>query len=136
MEESYYHSSIHPQKAIYGKHLDYDILKNATTNDAAHLLKEHKLIHNPPHNQWSPQCFWLKDNSNLLNIKYLGRFEDIEFHLRNITQLIDANQTKLFSRINTSSQNTIDYKRLIDSETRQILEEYYKEDLETFNYDF
>ena len=37
MDESYYHSAIKPEEAIYGKHMDCDSLKNASIEDAAHL---------------------------------------------------------------------------------------------------
>lgn len=136
MEESYYHSAIHPEKAIYGKHMDFDILKDASLKEAAQLLKSGQLVHNPPHTQWKPQCFWLKDNTETLNVKYLGRIEDIEFHLKNLNNLLGANTKKELEKINTSSKSPLDYKKIIGAETRSILEEYYKEDLETFNYDF
>lgn len=136
MEESYYHSAICPEKALYGKHMDYDILKNASIEDAAILLKEGKLVHNPPHRQWNNQCFWLKDQQDDINVKYLGRFEDMEFHLRNLTQLLDMKKIKNLRKINPSSHKKSDYKSLIGHETRTILEDYYEEDLKTFNYNF
>lgn len=136
MDESYYHSAIHPEKAIYGKHMDYDILKPASIEEAAILLKEGKLVHNPPHTQWNPQCFWLKDQENNLNVKYLGRFEDVDFHLRNLTQLLGVKLKGNLSKTNVSSQTSNNYKNIISQETRAILEEYYKEDFEAFNYDF
>lgn len=136
MQESYYHSAINPEKALHGKHMDYDILKNVSIDEAARLLKKGKLIHNPPHTHWNSQCFWLKDNNNNLNVKYLGRFEDIEFHLRNLTQLLDLKTINNLSKMNQSSQKKMEYKHLINLDTRIILEDYYKEDLETFNYDF
>jgi len=136
MEESYYHSAIHPEKAIYGKHMDYEILKDASIDEAAQLLKKGKLIHNPPHIQWNAQCFWLKDNNEKLRVKYFARFEDIEFHLRNLSNLIGASTLNKLHKINASSKLTLDYKKLISFDTRTLLEEHYKEDLETFNYDF
>lgn len=136
MKESYYHSAIHPEKAIYGKHMDYDILKDASIDEAAQLLKVGQLVHNPPHTQWKPQCFWLKDNTETLNVKYLGRFEDIEFHLKNLSDLLGATTKKELDKVNASSKSSLDYKKIIGTETRYILEDFYKEDLETFNYDF
>ncbi|UKM63636.1 sulfotransferase family protein [Flavobacteriaceae bacterium GSB9] len=136
MEESYYHSSINPDKAIYGKHMDYDILKHASIEEAALLLKAGKLVHNPPHTQWHTQCFWLKDQNKNLNVKYLGRFEDVDFHLRNLRQLLGCKEVRALSKLNASSKTTLDYRGLIDKGTRAVLEDVYKEDLETFNYDF
>lgn len=136
MEESYYHSAINPEKAIYGKHMDYELLKDASIDEAAQLLKQGKLIHNPPHTQWNSQCFWLKDHKEKLHVKYFARFEDIEFHLRNINNLIGASTLSKLDKINASSKSSLDYKKLLSLDTRKILEEYYREDLETFNYDF
>lgn len=136
MEESFYHSAIHPEKAIYGKHMDYEILKGKSIDEAAHLLKQGKLIHNPPHTQWNAQCFWLKDKEEKLRIKYIACFEDIEFHIRNLSNLINVSRLHKLHKINVSSKSSLDYKKLISLESRNILEEYYKEDLETFNYDF
>ena len=136
MEESYYHSAVNPENAIYGKHMDYEILKNTSIEEAAILLQKGKLVHNPPHRQWNEQCFWLKDQNDQLNVKYLGRFEDIEFHLRNLTQLLGIKQIKNLPKINRSSYIKSDYKQIIGHETRAILENFYKEDLETFNYNF
>ncbi|TBV25493.1 hypothetical protein DMZ43_11140 [Meridianimaribacter sp. CL38] len=136
MEESYYHSAINPESAIYGKHMDYDILKHASLDEAAQLLADGKLVHNPPHRQWNSQCFWLKDQQDNINVKYLGRFEDVDFHLRNLTQLLGKPLASRLSKINTSSKEPLNYRTLLSNETRTILETYYKEDLETFNYDF
>ena len=136
MEESYYHSSINPDKAIYGKHMDYDTLINVNVEEAAQLLVEGKLVHNPPHNQWEPQVKWLKDTNGNLKVKYIGRFEDIALHMRNIHKLIGTDQSFNLQKINSSSKVNNDYRKLISSNTRSILETYYKEDLETFNYDF
>ncbi|MDW5287885.1 sulfotransferase family 2 domain-containing protein [Formosa sp. PL04] len=136
MDVSYYHNNINPEKAIYGYHMDYEILKNKSLEEAAILLKEGRLQHNPPHVQWNPQSFWLKDNENKLNVKYLGRLEDLEFDMRNIYNLIGFEHSREVNQINSSSGSKLDYRKLINPSTRQILEEYYKEDLEFFNYDF
>ena len=136
LEESYYHSSINPEKAIYGKHLDYDLLKNATMEEAANLLKEGKLTHNPPHIQWLPQSFWLKNKEGELDIKYLGRFEDLNFHLRNLYKIIGISHTNKIQHINNSKKKSVHYSKLIDGTTQKILEDYYSEDLNLFNYSF
>ncbi|CDF80641.1 sulfotransferase [Formosa agariphila KMM 3901] len=136
MEVSYYHNNISPDKAIYGNHMDYELLKTKSIEEAAILLKEGKLIHNPPHIQWNPQNFWLKDENDKINVKYLGRLEDLEFNMRNISQITGLKNSSIVKRINASSENKLDYKKLITNSTREILEDVYKEDLEIFNYQF
>ena len=136
MEVSYYHNNIEPEKALYGHHMDYQLLKNATIEQAAIFLQEGKLKHNGPHIQWNPQTFWLKDDNDKLNVKYLGKLEDLDFNMRNIYRLTNYDKGKQIKRINASSENALDYKKLIKPSTRKILEDYYKEDLELFNYNF
>ncbi|MBW2937729.1 sulfotransferase family protein [Aureisphaera sp. CAU 1614] len=136
MEESYYHSAIHPEKAIYGKHLDYDILKNASIEEAANFLVEGKLVHNPPHNQWQPQVTWLKDSMGKINVTYLARFEDIDLHTRNIHNILSMPFSESLPKINTSPALEKDYGKLINSNAKKIIEKYYEEDLNTFNYQF
>lgn len=136
MEISYYHNNISPEKAIFGHHLDFNTLKSASIEEAAHLLHAGKLVHNPPHIQWNPQGFWLKDDKGKLNVKYLGRFEDIHFHMRNIRTLIGQEKVLPLNKVNSSTKEVLHYKKLINKDTRTILEDYYKEDLDSFNYDF
>lgn len=136
LEESYYHSSINPEKAIYGKHMDYDILKDASIEEAALLLLEGKLVHNPPHNQWQPQVTWLKDTKGDINVTYLARFEDIDLHSRNIHKILKMNASESLPKINPSTHKEKDYKKLINTNTKKMIEKYYEEDFNTFNYQF
>lgn len=136
MEISHYHNNIEPEKSIYGPHLDFKILKNASIEEAAILLREGKLIHNPPHNQWMPQTYWLKDRNDKINVKYLGRVEDLSFNLRNIFSIVQIQNKNEVARVNVSSNEIQNYRSLINKETRDILEEYYYDDLKTFNYNF
>ncbi len=136
LEESYYHSSINPENARYGKHMDYDILKNASVSDCVRYLIEGKLQHNPPHIQWLPQTTWLKNVFGDIDIKYLGRLEDLEFHGRNLSSILGFESLKSIGQVNSSGSNFTTYKQLIDSSSRSILENYYKDDLENFGYEF
>lgn len=136
MEISHYHNNIEPEKSIYGPHLDFKLLKNASIEEAAILLREGKLIHNPPHNQWMPQTYWLKDSNEEINVKYLGRVEDLSFNMRNIFSITRIQSEFPVNRINTSSVEKLNYKSLITKDTRDILEEVYSDDLNMFNYQF
>ncbi len=136
LEESYYHSAIKPEESIHGKHMDYDLLANANLEEAATLLVEGKLVHNPPHRQWNPQSFWLKDSNDALRVKYLGRFEDLDFHMQNVFRMINRMYPSQLQKINSSGMDPNEYRKHITPDVRRILESYYKEDLERFNYDF
>ena len=132
MQESYYHSSVNPEKAIYGKHMDYDLLKDASIHDCAILLKEGKLIHNPPYPIWFPQCTWILDNKQKVLVDYIGKVEDIHLHLRNIKKFIKK-EFETIPYLN-QSQGIKNRKDLLDEKTKKILAEYYSLDFELFNY--
>ncbi|MCT8340058.1 sulfotransferase family protein [Flavobacteriaceae bacterium TK19130] len=136
MDESYYHSAIKPEKAIYGKHMDYDTLQHASIAEAALLLKEGKLVHNPPHNQWKPQTFWLKNDVGKLDLDFIGRFETLEEDVKQIVEKLGIRPVNALKKTNASKKKGSSYREVIDDNTRKILEEYYASDLETFGYEF
>lgn len=138
MEESYYHSSINPEKAPYGKHLDYDLLKNASLLQCAHYLIEGKLIHDHSWNHWLPQTNWVLDNSNRPIVQYIGRLENIDTDLMNIQKKLNINKDNIpqkIQKINSSSNNK-DYRVHFDNETFDIISKYYQSDIVTFSYKF
>lgn len=136
LEESYYHSAINPERAIYGKHMDYDLLKEASVAEAAEYLKEGLLVHNPPHRQWNAQCFWLKDEDQKVDVDFIARFENIQDDIKEIMSAIGLQEKTDLPIINTSKSGSLHYRDVIDNETRKILEAYYAEDLQRFNYEF
>jgi len=134
LDNSYYHSSTNPEKAIYGKHMDYDKLKNASLRECAELLVSDKLEHNPPHVQWRPQVEWILNENGEVNLDYIGRVEDLQFHYNNICRIIGLPSQNL-EKTNKSGKED-DYRLFFDNITREIVESYYKSDLELFKYKF
>ncbi|MEM1326638.1 MAG: sulfotransferase family protein [Bacteroidota bacterium] len=133
LKESRYHSAINPEKALWGKHLDYDLLEHATLNQCAHYLLEGRLRHDEGWNHWLPQVNWLKDGNGNIPLDFIGRVETIPEDFKQLaTQLnIDGELPYL-----NKSKRIIDYKDCYDKETQKIVSDYYKEDLETFGYQF
>ncbi len=128
MEESFYHSSTYPNKAIYGKHMDYDKLLDASPYECAVLLVEGKLEHDSYNNHWQPQTNWLVDQ-NGDSVDFLGRFEEIEKSYETIRSRIGGTHLeKLNSSIGESAKNVLDPK------TKELLRSFYKEDFERFGY--
>lgn len=136
MEESYYHSSIDPEKAKYGKHQDYDLLKKATLEEAVDLLLNNKLVHDNFWNHWKPQADWVEDEQGNFIADYIGRVEDIRVDFQNICRILHLGSAKALPFLNTSQANKKDYRNLINTATRQKLENYYKRDLDLFGYCF
>lgn len=133
MEISFYHNNLNPKESRFGIHLDYDLLKNANVNQCAKFLEEGKLKHDTRWNQWQPQYTWLFDESGekqlVDRIYNLEKIEDLQKDLMKMGYRDDP-----FPNINCSINQ--DYTNVLDFETRSILENFYKNDLELFNYTF
>ncbi len=129
MEKSYYHDNIEPKNSIYGEHLDYKTLKNASIEECAELLLKGKLKHDLVWNHWRPQSSWVYDET------FKNLLVDRVFHLEKIEELYDSNIINLKKKVpqlNTSS-TSINIGDL-DNNTKEILVNYYKKDFELFNY--
>jgi len=133
LDESYYHSAVNPENAMYGKHEDYDRLKNATLNQCAHLLLEGKLTHDKYWNHWQPQSNWIYDDNGKKIVDFIGSVEQIEKEFAFVTKKIKSNVS--IHKLNVSSKN-LDYRSAFDSETIKIVSKYYAVDIENFKYKF
>jgi len=135
MPESKYHSSINPEKAVYGKHLDYDLLQNASLEQCAHYLLEGKLKHDTGWNHWQPQINWLQDKKGKIPLNFIGRYETLETDFRTIQKKLKI--TKNLGHINPSSREKKDnYQTYYNENTKKIIADFYKKDIDYFNYTF
>lgn len=133
MPTSYYHNNIDPSKGTYGAHADYHKLKASSLKECAILLAEDKL--GPPHqwNIWLPQVTWLKDDSgSIQEPTFLGRLEHLHADFERLKVKLDIKAT--IPHINKSTKSC--HRKLYDQETREIVDFYYKEDINYFNYEF
>ncbi|CAN5734472.1 hypothetical protein BH10BAC2_BH10BAC2_16430 [soil metagenome] len=136
MEESYYHNSINPEKAKFGKHQDYDLLKNASLDEAVDYLVEGKLKSWDGGKQWLPQYKWILNTNNKISVDYIGRTENIFFDFRNLSKMLKMDIHPPLNHLNKSTDAQISYKKIISPQARKKLEEYYKKDFELFGYSF
>ena len=79
---------------------------------------------------------FLKNNNGDIIIDYIGRFEEFEKSFNEINKLLD--KTEKIEHINPSYQDRIHsrYRDYYDDETKEFVEENFKEDIEYFNYSF
>lgn len=135
LEESLHHSSINPDAAPYGKHLDYDLLKHASLQECAQYLLDGKLRHDETWLHWLPQSYWLLSKKGKIGVDFVGRYE----HLDNDFSIISKRLGKKIelSKVNSSkaflSQSYRDY---YDRKTASIVADFYKQDIELFKYQF
>lgn len=125
MEESYWHSKEGKSKA--GKHLDYDLLKDKSFMECLDILKNRPQMLR--HQGWSNQSNYIYNNNHLM-VDYILDVSEINDRLSEI-----LNQKINIPKINVSNQNN--YKNYyIDNDMISFVKEYYKKDINNFNYNF
>jgi len=95
------------------------------------------IYHNRPYMQWIhflPQTRWLKTPSGKIPFDYIGRIEDMESSLRFICKNIGADY-KQPKKQNASSRNR-DFRKYYTPETKDMIGELYKEDIDLLGYSF
>lgn len=124
LKKSYWHSI--DGKAIYGKHKDYDLLKNKSFEETVFLLKkQHNLF---KHQGWGNQFSYVCNKKNIPQVKIL-RFENLEADFKQLFPNINLPKTN-------KSREKNNYKNYYNKETRQIVATIYKKDIQLFNYSF
>lgn len=125
LKKSYWHSA--NGGGIYGKHKDYDMLKNKSFTEALRLLKKNRKVFK--HQGWMPQYRYLCDKNNNIIVDHIIRYENLEQGFNNLF----PNETLL--KLN-SSRSSNSYKNYYNQETKNIVSEIYKQDIKLFNYSF
>jgi hypothetical protein len=133
LEVSMYHNNLNPALGMYGKHLDYELLKDASLRECAYYLLDGKLLHDYSWNHWQPQVTWIKDEKGNIPMDFIGRFEQVE---KDFNWLISKLSLKADLSYTNRSTKTNDYRSFYDQETKSIISRYYQEDIELFDYDF
>lgn len=132
MDVSLYHNNLDPSKSLYGRHLDYSTLKDASIYDCAILLKEGLLKHDTSWNHWDPQYTWIydkKENDKLIDKVY--RLENLNELKKDFLDLFGIQLT--LNNFNKSDRDNSDF---LDKRTLSILREFYQKDFELFNYNY
>jgi hypothetical protein len=129
MEESYHHSSIRFRRKRYGKHPDYETLRDASIETAAFLLLEGKLSF-----QWLPQCRWICNQSGKIMCNFVGRLESVRTDWAHVAA--KTNAPDALSHKNIANPNRIPYREKINAETKQLLDIYYQQDIQQLGYQF
>ena len=80
-----------------------------------------------------PQTYWLKDFKNQLPFDYVCRFENLKDDFNKVCRIMGFKSIVL-PHINKGSGG--DYKDRVDNEAADLIAEFYKEEIELFNYCF
>jgi len=80
-----------------------------------------------------PQTFWLINFCNKIPLNYIGKFENINEDFNEICRLMNVNHIKLPHELNRGFN---DYKDVYDENSKNLIKEIYKEEIQLFNYTF
>jgi hypothetical protein len=125
MDESYWHSKEGKSKA--GKHLDYDLLKDKSFEECLQILKTNPSL--LKHQGWANQSNYIYNGGNLM-VNYLLDINNLEDEISKI-----LNTNIKINKINVSNENNyIDYYK--NDDMINFVNEFYKKDVNNFNYRF
>lgn len=89
------------------------------------------------------QMTWIKDRDGNIVVDYIGRFEHLEEDYLDLCNQLGIKNPKELPRViprpiikQHQSLNDSDYKKYYDLETRNIVEEKFREEIEFFNFQF
>ena len=130
MDISHFHNNIAPEKAPFGEHADYLLLKDASLHECAVFLQEGRLTHNQPWALWLPQSRWLEIDGQLAPMDFIGRMENFAVDFQQLLNNIGIATSPAYVNRSASPDSDIE----IDAKTLAILRHYYAEDLANFGY--
>ena len=80
-----------------------------------------------------PQVYWLKNFEGKIKLDYIGKFEKIETVFGEISKHLSMGNLHFPHEKKSEKINYINY---YDNQSKAIVTDYYKDDLNTFNYTF
>ena len=80
-----------------------------------------------------PQVYWLKNFEGKINLDYIGKFEEIEKVFKEISKYLSTGNINFPHEKKTKK---INYKDYYNTRTKDLVTNFYKDDLKTFNYTF
>lgn len=94
-----------------------------------------------PSSKWAtdvhlkPQYLFLTEN-NQLKVDFVGKFENLKIDFDHICQQINYKYNKKTLDTKYRKTNHQNYKEYYTEESKQIIGDYFKKDIELFNYEF
>ena len=89
-------------------------------------------FHNRRYN-FIPQIEWLTDPSGKILVDFIGKFENLETDFKYICKKININEVKLPHKNKTIRKN---YREYYNENTKNIIADWYKKDIDYFKYKF
>ena len=83
---------------------------------------------------YKPQVYWLKDKTGMVNMDFIGRFENLAADFESLCKRLETSVPNL-PHTNSSGQ-PVNVSDWYDDESRALVDHFYKEDIDYFNYNF
>ena len=115
-----------------GMRLDIRILQGYWKQKKGELYKESTFAY---YNPVLPQMHWIKDWQENVPLDFIGRFENLHNDWNHVCDQINLDNRQ-FDWIMRSPVSGSEYKKAFDQEMRDIVERYYQEDINFFDYEF
>ena len=80
-----------------------------------------------------PQTYWLKSFSGNIELDFIGRFESLNADFRVVTDSLGLPDLQLPHKLEGGSAS---YLNAYSRETKNIVSEFYKEEIDLFGYKF
>lgn len=110
--------------------LDYNKFANSSLDD-----QNIDLIRSTFYINRVSQIYYLISETGHIMVDYIGNLENIEDDMTNICSYLDID-FQYIPKINISNYDNIPYQDYYDDESKQIVYDRFKLDIEMFNYDF
>jgi len=96
--------------------------------------KKDPYYHDRQYKMFYPQVKWLNDAKNVIKIDLILRFENLDNDFNSMSNKFGLN--KKLPHLNISKREKSNYREYYDTASRRIVEKYFQEDLEYFDYKF
>lgn len=128
-DESYWHSAINPEQSRMGKHFDYDTLKDKSFSEAVEMIDDLE------HQSWGSQYPYICDDEKNTKVDYVLRMENLNSELENMFSE-EGVEVKYNMKKENVTREEKDYREWYNGETKKKVKNYYKTDIELFDYSF
>ncbi len=128
-EISFWHNAKNPEQSEMGKHPDYDVLKNKSFSEAVDMLNKLE------HQGWDCQYPYICDEDQNIMVDRILKMENLESELNEMLKDL-GEERKISLQEKNVTREEKDYCKWYGKEERKKVEEYYKTDIELFNYSF
>ena len=78
-----------------------------------------------------PQTYWLKDHSEKLNVKYIGKFEQLDVEFKHISEKIFPDKKLVLPKLNVTSNR---FEQIYTKQMLEIVNEIYTDDFNSLGY--